>query len=288
MKKSRITNILFLLPVLIPFTVVIITPFFVGSFYSLTDWDGMGFDNFVGLANYIEMFSTRGFVYSLVITALFTVVNMIFVNVVAFGFALLCTQNIKVANFCRMCFFVPNLIGGIVLGHVWRFIFNDVLRPIFMDSSMLSGPNQAFFAIVIVSTWQMAGWIMMIYITGLQTIPKDILEASSIDGASNFRKMVKIKMPMIMNTFTVCIFLTLVRSFQIFDLNFALTQGGPARILDNRAIAATEFIALNIYNTSVIRREFALGQAMAVVFFIALAIISLTQVYISKKKEVEM
>lgn len=287
MKKSRLTNILFLLPVLLTFGMTIVIPFFVGVFYSFTDWNGIGFENIVGFANYVTLFQNQNYLYSLVITVLFTIVSMILINVVAFAFALLCTQSIKIANFCRIAFFLPNLIGGIVLGYVWQFIFNRVLTMV-METSMLADANQAFMALVIVYSWQYAGYIMMIYITGLQTIPREIIEASGIDGANDFKRMVKIKMPMIMNTFTVCVFLTLVNSFRLFDLNFAITGGAPARMLGGRAIQSTEFLALNIYNTAIVRREFALGQAQAVIFFIALAIFSLTQVYISKKREVEL
>jgi raffinose/stachyose/melibiose transport system permease protein len=233
------------------------------------------------------MFQETGFLYSFVITFLFTAINMILVNVIGFALALLCTAEIKGRNFFRASFFLPNLIGGIVLGYVWQFIFNKVFVMITNSNSMLSNANQALVAILIVSTWQYAGYIMMIYVTGLQTVPKEVLEASMIDGASFWVTLTKIKIPMIWNTFTICIFLTLVNSFKQFDLNFALTNGAPSRIIGDKMYAGTEFLALNIYSTAISKNNYSLGQAKAVVFFIILAIVSVTQVMISKKKEVE-
>lgn len=288
-KHRMIINVLFLLPLVFTFLVTVIIPFLLGIFYSMTDWNGVKFENFVGLGNYISMFKNQDYLYSFVITFIFTVVNMIAVNVVAFALALLCTSKVKGRNFYRAAFFLPNLIGGIVLGYVWQFIFNQVLTNIFKGTlSMLSDPNLALICILIVSTWQYAGYIMMIYVTGLQGVPKDILEASSVDGANAMTTLLKIKMPMIANTFTVCIFLTLVNSFKQFDVNLALTNGAPSRILGGKMVKATEFLALNIYNTAIGKNQYALGQTKAVVFFIILAVVSLTQVSISKKKEVEM
>ena len=156
------------------------------------------------------------------------------------------------------------------------------------SDSMLTDPNLAMVAILIVSTWQYAGYIMMIYLTGLTSVPKDVLEAANVDGANSWTTLLKIKVPMIANTFTVCIFLTLVNSFKQFDLNLAITNGAPARVLGSKIIQSTEFLALNIYNTAIGKNQYALGQTKAVVFFVILAIVSLTQVSISKKREVEM
>jgi raffinose/stachyose/melibiose transport system permease protein len=212
---------------------------------------------------------------------------MIGVNLLAFLLALLCTAGIRFTNFCRAAFFVPNLIGGIVLGYVWQFLFNKVFTLLHPES-MLSDPNLAFVGIAVVYVWQYAGYIMMIYITGLQMIPKDVIEASGMDGAGRMVTLIKIKIPMIMNTITICVFLTLVNSFKQFDLNYAITGGAPARILGGKAIQSTEFLALNIYNTAITKNDYALGQAKAVVFFAALTVISLTQVWISKRNEVEI
>ena len=214
---------------------------------------------------------------------------MMAVNFAAFALALFCSSKVKGKNFYRAAFFIPNLIGGIVLGYVWQFIFNKVFTTIIEGStSMLTNPNLALIAILIVSTWQYAGYIMMIYVTGLQNVPKEVLEASSVDGANGLVTLFKIKMPMIANTFTVCIFLTLVNSFKQFDLNLAITNGAPSRILAGKAVQSTEFLALNIYNTAISKNQYSLGQTKAVIFFIILAVVSLTQVYLSKKKEVEV
>lgn len=287
-KHSTIINILFLFPVVFTFFVTVMLPFCLGVFYSLTDWNGVNYNSFIGLSNYIQMFKAPNYLYSLLITFLFTVFNMILVNVIGFGLALLCTSKVRGKNFYRAAFFFPNLIGGIVLGYVWQFIFNKIFVQLFSGNSMLSDPNLAFVAIIIVSVWQYGGYIMMIYVTGLQTVPKSVIEASSIDGADFFTTLIKIKVPMIWNTFTVCTFLTLVNSFKQFDVNFALTNGAPSRLLNGKMYQSTEFLALNIYKTAIAKNQYALGQSMAVVFFIILAIVSLTQVYISKKREVEM
>lgn len=288
-KHRNIINFLFLFPLVFTFIVTVVLPFVLGIGYSLTDWTGIKVTEFRGLDNYIQIFKSTDYIYSFFVTFLFTVINMIMVNVVAFSMALLCTSKIKGRNFYRAAFFIPNLIGGIVLGYVWQFIFNRVFISLFSGSdSILSNPNTAIFAIVIVSTWQYAGYIMMIYVTGLQGMPKDVLEASSVDGARGWQTLRSITIPMIANTFTICIFLTLVNSFKQFDLNFAITNGGPSRVIDGSAIFSTEFLALNIYKTAITRNEYAMGQAKAVIFFIVLAIISLTQVSINKKKEVEM
>jgi raffinose/stachyose/melibiose transport system permease protein len=289
-KKHRmIINVLFLFPLLFTFLITVLIPFICGIFYSFTNWNGIKFTEFVGLGNYITMFKSNDYIYSFVVTFIFTVINMISVNAVAFALALLCTSKVKGKNFYRAAFFIPNLIGGIVLGYVWQFIFNKVFTVAVSGSaSMLTNPNLALIAILMVSTWQYAGYIMMIYVTGLQNVPKDVLEAANVDGANPLVTLFKIKVPMIANTFTVCIFLTLVNSFKQFDLNLAITNGAPSRILAGKAVQSTEFLALNIYNTAIGKNQYAMGQTKAVVFFIILAIVSLTQVYISKKKEVEV
>jgi raffinose/stachyose/melibiose transport system permease protein len=208
---------------------------------------------------------------------------------VAFGLALICTSSVRGKNIYRAAFFIPNLIGGIVLGYVWQFIFNKVFTSIITDSvSMLTDPNLALLAIIIVSIWQYAGYIMMIFVTGLQGVPKDVMEASYIDGSSYFHSLLKIKIPMIANTFTVCMFLTLVNSFKQFDLNLTITKGAPTRIVDGIAILSTEFLSLNIYKTAILQNKYALGQAKAVIFFIVLAIVSLIQVIHNKRKEIEL
>ena len=286
---TKIVNIIFIFPMIFTFFVTVLLPFILGIYYSFTNWNGVEAKNFVGIANYITMFKQMDFVYSFVITSIFTIINMLLVNVVAFLLALLCTSKIKGRDFFRAAYFLPNLIGGLVLGYVWQFIFNKVLTIVLSGSkSMLTDPNLALMAILIVSTWQYAGYIMMIYITGLQTIPKSVMEASGVDGADPVTTLFKIKIPMIANTFTVCTFLTLVNSFKQFDLNISITNGAPARVLGAKIVQSTEFLALNIFITAIRKNNYALGQTKAVVFFVVLAIVSLTQVVISKKREVEL
>lgn len=287
-KHNTIIRVLFLMPLVVTFWVTVMIPFGFGIFYSLTDWNGVTFKKFIGLGNYINMFQSPDYLYSLAITVIFTVLNMIAVNIVSFMLAMLCTSEVRGRNLYRAAFFLPNLIGGIVLGYVWQFIFNKVFITLFGGVSMLTNADSAILAILTVSVWQYAGYIMMIYVTGLQTLPGDVLEAASIDGANFWVTLTKIKIPMIWNTFTVCIFLTLVNSFKQFDLNFALTAGAPSRIINNQMYAGTEFLALNIYNTAIAKNNYSFGQAKAVIFFIVLAIVSLTQVAISKKREVEV
>ena len=288
-KHTKIVNMVFLFPMVFTFAVTVIIPFILGIIYSFTDWNGIQVTRFVGFENYITMFQQSDYVYSFVITLIYTVINMVLVNVVGFALALVCSSKMKGTSFFRSAYFLPNLIGGLVLGYVWQFIFNKVFTTIFAGSlSMLTDANLALLAILIVNTWQYAGYIMLIYLTGLQTVPKDVLEASGVDGASAFTTLFKIKIPMIANTFTVCIFLTLVNSFKQFDLKLAITNCAQSRIMGPKIIQATELLALNIYNTAIRKNNYALGQTKAVVFFIILAAVSLTQVAISKKREVEL
>jgi raffinose/stachyose/melibiose transport system permease protein len=289
-----IVNVLFLVPLLFAFAVTVIIPLCLGIFYSMTDWNGVKFTQFVGLSNYTSMFKDPMFLWSILITFLFVVFNMILVNVVAFCLALLCTSRIKGIGFFRAAYFLPNLIGGIVLGYVWQFIFNNVLikltSSVFgMQNSVLASTNTAFAAIIVVYVWQYAGYIMLIYVTGLTTIPGDVLEASAIDGASGAQQLFHIRIPMIASTITICTFLTLTSAFKQFDVNMALTNGtgSVANFLGNYLTNGTQMLALNIYNTAISKNNYALGQAKAVFFFIVLACVSIIQVRVSNSKEVE-
>ena len=294
LKHKGIINVLFLLPILIPFAFTIIIPFLLGVFYSFTNWNGSMFTKFVGFHNYSTFFKAPDYINSIIMTFAFSAINVTVVNVVAFFLSLLVTQKIKGANVYRAGFFVPNLIGGIVLGYVWQFIFNLFLPQVASlmgvknPQSMLVGNSTAIAALVIVSTWQYAGYIMMIYVTALQGIPNSVIEASVIDGASGWKRMSKIIIPMISHAFTICIFLTLVNSFKQFDLNLSLTNGGPSKMFMDLAINGTELQALNIYKTAITRNKWALAQAKAVIFFVILALISMLQVSISKSHEEEM
>ncbi|MEG0754278.1 MAG: sugar ABC transporter permease, partial [Angelakisella sp.] len=295
LQAHKVVCVLFLAPALAAFCMTIVIPFLLGIFYSMTDWTGVAMTKFVGLQNYQGFFSSPEYLHALIVTIKFTVINMILVNVVAFALSMLVTGQLKGKNFYRAGFFVPNLIGGIVLGYIWQFIFNYVIPPFaqsigvgFLSNSMLADPNAALGAIVVVSIWQYAGYIMMIYVAAIQGVPTNILEAAQVDGANKWIKLTKITIPMIANAFTVCIFLTLVNSFKQFDLNYALTNGGPAALFMEKAVNSTELLALNIYRTAFALNNMAVGQAKAVIFFIMLVIVSLIQVTVSKRKEVEM
>ncbi|MCD7756677.1 MAG: sugar ABC transporter permease [Clostridiales bacterium] len=287
-KHKSIINFLFLFPLLFTFAVTVIIPLVLGIFYSFTDWTGIKYTEFVGLANYIAMFKETSFLWSLIITILFVVFNMIFVNVVGFLLALLCTSRLKGVGFFRAAYFLPNLIGGIVLGYIWQFVFNNVLVQV-TGTSLLSKTPTAFAAIIVVYIWQYAGYIMLIYINGLVTVPGDVLEAAAIDGANAVTTLFRIKLPMIASTITICTFLTLTSAFKQFDVNMALTNGtGSVQFMGNYLTNGTQMLALNIYNTAISKNSYALGQAKAVLFFIILACVSLVQVRMSNSKEVEM
>ncbi|MBO5461000.1 MAG: sugar ABC transporter permease [Ruminococcus sp.] len=291
MHHRKIVNIVFLFPLLFTFAVTVIIPLCLGIFYSMTDWNGVRFTEFVGLGNYTTMFKDPAFIWSILITVLFVVFNMILINVVGFLLALLCTSGMKGTGFFRASYFLPNLIGGIVLGYIWQFVFNNVLTELTGNAtSVLANTNTAFMAIIIVYIWQYGGYIMLIYITGLTQVPKDVLEAAQIDGANKIATLFKIKIPMIASTVTICTFLTLTSAFKQFDVNMALTNGtgSVTDFMGQYLTNGTQMLALNIYNTAISKNNYALGQSKAVLFFIILACVSLVQVRVSNKKEVEM
>ena len=289
-------NALFLAPVLFAFTMVMVVPFFLGIYYSMTDFNGVRTNlTFVGLKNYGTMFSDPLFLHSFLVTVEYTVINVIFVNVVAFALSLMVTSNLKGRNFLRAGFFVPNLIGGIVLGYIWQFVFNNVITQTatslglnFLTKSLISNKDTVIWAMSLVNVWQYAGYIMMIYVAAIQGIPANLMEAASVDGANYWTRLTKILIPMMASSFTITTFLTLTNSFKQFDLNMSLTNGGPAGMYMMKAVKTSELLALNIYNTAITKNMWGDGQARAVIFFIVLVCISLVQVAINKRKEVEM
>ena len=289
-------NALFLAPVLFAFTMVMVIPFFLGIYYSMTDFNGVRTDlTFVGLKNYETMFSDPLFLHSFLVTVEYTVINVIFVNVVAFALSLMVTSNLKGRNFLRAGFFVPNLIGGSVLGYIWQFVFNNVITQTaaslglnFLTKSLISNKDTVIWAMSLVNVWQYAGYIMMIYVAAIQGIPANLMEAASVDGANYWTRLTKILIPMMASSFTITTFLTLTNSFKQFDLNMSLTNGGPAGMYMMKAVKTSELLALNIYNTAITKNMWGDGQARAVIFFIVLVCISLVQVAINKRKEVEM
>lgn len=286
----RIIYVIFLFPLLFTFAVTVIIPLCLGIYYSFTDWTGIQFTQFVGFSNYTSMFKDPQFIWSILITFLFVLLNMILVNLIAFLLALLCTNGIKGDGFFRAAYFLPNLIGGIVLGYIWQFVFNNVLISMTNNISLLSQSKTALLCIVVVYLWQYGGYIMLIYITGLTQVPGDVLEAADIDGATPMQTLFQIKIPMIASTITICTFLTLTSAFKQFDVNLALTggTGSVPNFMGAYLTNGTQMLALNIYNTAVSKNNYSLGQAKAVLFFIILACVSLVQVRISNAREVEL
>jgi len=285
----KIVYFLFLFPLLFTFAVTVIIPLILGIGYSFTDWTGIRFTKVVGLANYQAMFKDPAFIWSVLITFVFVIINVVMINLVGFLLALLCTVKMRGVAFFRAAYFLPNLIGGIVLGYIWQFVFNNVLMN-YMKFSMLSQTKTAMLAIIVVYLWQSGGYIMLIYVTGLTQIPGDVLEAAQIDGATALQTLFKVKLPMIASTITICTFLTLTSAFKQFDVNMALTNGtgSVADFMGSYLSNGTQMLALNIYNTAIAKNNFALAQAKAILFFIILAVISLIQVRISSSREVEM
>ena len=294
-QKRKLTEFLFLLPTLIAFLMVIIIPFIFGIYYSFTDWQGTGaVSQSVGFANYRAIFQEPGFLHSFLVTLLFTVLNIITVNVVAFVISLLVTSEIRGRNVYRAGFFVPNLIGGIVLGLVWQFIFSNILPSIgqslglsTLSKSLISNKDTVMITLVTVNTWQYAGYIMLIYVAAIQGISKSVMEAAEVDGARYWTRVRKIQIPLMANAFTISLFLTLTNSFKMYDVNVALTNGGPVSVFMGKPVQASELLALNIYNTAFKYNNMAQGQAKAVIFFIVLTIFSVIQVTWNKSKEVE-
>ncbi len=295
MKQSRIVNAAFLAPCLLAFVLVIIVPFFFGLYYSMTDWNGVRDQvKFVGFANFKDLFALPDFLYSFLITVAFTVINIVLVNVVSFSLSLIVTSKIRFRNFFRAGFFIPYLIGGIVLGYIWQFILNSILVALgtswgmaFLEVSFLSKADTVIWAMSAVNTWQYSGYIMLIYVAAIQGIPASLMEAAEIDGAPFLSRVAHILMPMMANAFTISIFLTLTTSFKQFDMNLTLTNGGPATRFLEEPVKASQLLAMNIFNTATANRM-AEAQAKAVILFVVLVVVSLVQVSLSKKKEVEL
>lgn len=280
---------MFTLPLIFIFSLVVVIPFLIGIGYSFFSWDGLPLNPkiFVGFENYVNLFSDSRFMTSAGHTVLFTIFAIILINILGLAFALMVTSKLRVKNAARAMLFMPYLIGGLILGYIWKFIFTDAFQAIGEATGLtgiffnwLLNPRFALVALVIVSTWQMAGYIMIIYITGIMGIPDDVIEAAQVDGAGFWQTLFRIKFPLIMPSFTICLFMTLSNCFKIFDVNLSLTGGGPSN--------ATEMFAMNIYNEIFSLNNFGYGQAKAIVFFLVVAVITMVQVSITKKREVEM
>ena len=272
----------FVLPTLICFTLFFVVPFLLGIGLSFTKFTTVtDITDFVGFKNYIKAFTVDNeFLHALGFTSLFTIVSIVTVNVFAFALALLLTKGIKGTNFFRSVFFMPNLIGGIVLGYIWNLLINGVLLKL-IGTDISYKTEYGVWGLVVLTNWQLIGYMMVIYIAGLQNIPGDLIEAAQIDGASPIRTLFQIKIPMVMPSITICMFLTLSNSFKMFDQNLALTAGAPEK--------TTEMLALNIYQTFYNRNAswHGVAQAKAVIFFVIVAILAYLQLRVTSKKEIE-
>lgn len=273
-------------PATILFFAVVILPFFYGLYLTLTSWDGVSTTKpFVGLENYKAALADTAYWQSLGRTFIYSVIAVILTNIVAFLLAYLVTSGIKGQNFFRAGFFIPNLIGGIVLGYIWLMIFDGILSN--FDTAVVLETKYGFWGLIILMCWQQIGYMMIIYIAGLQAIPEDMLEAAKIDGASSWKTLWNITIPNLMPSITICTFLSLTNGFKLYDQNLALTGGSPFKTLaDGNVIKTTEMLALNIVNSNTSNSK-GPGQAKAVVFFILVAIISIAQLVSTRKKEVD-
>ena len=311
--KKASWYLLFTLPLLVIFTTVVIIPFFTGIRYSLYEWDGMPRTPriFVGLDNFVTLASDTRFWDSAIRSTIFTIFAVILINIVGLAFALIVTSKLKTSNIGRTMLFMPFLIGGLILGYIWSFILGQTMSALgtnldgvmayeyngafvawMVDIGFIAWlresiffnwiihPRFAFVSMLVVMTWQMAGYIMIIYITGIQAISDEVLEAASVDGAGFWTTLLRVKFPLLMPSFTISLFLSLRDSFRVFDVNLSLTGGGPAN--------ATEMIAMNIYHEIVSLRNFGYGQSKALVFLVIVAAITLFQVRMTKKREVMM
>ena len=272
---------IFVLPTLAAFIIGFIIPFVEGVYLSFCKFTTVNNAKWVGISNYVTALKDETFLHSFWFTVAFTVVSTVTINLLAFAVALVLTRGIKGTNLFRTVFFMPNLIGGIVLGYIWNILINCVLSLVEQPLLGLNTPA-GYWGLIILMAWQQVGYMMIIYIAGLQNVSPDLLEAAAIDGANSWQTLVKIKLPMVMSSVTICLFLTLTNSFKLFDQNLSLTGGEPNH--------ATEMLALNIYNTFYARsgpQWKGIGQAKAVIFFVVVVIIALIQLRATRSKEVQ-
>ncbi|WP_418969401.1 carbohydrate ABC transporter permease [Alloscardovia omnicolens] len=291
MKQNKLSYkigqfLMFAGPATILFVAVVIVPFVYGLYLTFTSWDGVAKTKpFVGLQNYKDAFADTAYWDALGRTAVYSVISVVLVNVVAFALAYLVTSGLKGQNFFRAGFFIPNLIGGIVLGYVWKFVFNRAFVAIGTaivghdTSSVLGTTNGALFALILVSVWQYAGYMMLIYVAGFMGVDNSLREAALIDGCGNGQAMRYVIIPLMRASFVQCIFLSTTRCFMVYDLNLSLTKGEPF----NSSVMA----AMHVYNKAFVYKNYGVGQAEALILFIICAVIGMIQVYVGKKGEVE-
>ena len=269
---------IFVLPTMLAFTIGFIAPFLLGVYLSFCKFTTVTDAKFIGLANYVKIFAENDFTHSLIFTVLFTIVTVLLINVLAFAVAMLLTKGFKGTNVFRTVFFMPNLIGGIILGYVWQLLLNGILAM--FDRTLTYSATYGFWGLVILTLWQQVGYMMVIYIAGIQNIPGELIEAAKIDGATSPQILKNVIIPMVMPSINICTFLTLTNGFKLFDQNLALTNGAPSK--------ASEMLALNIFNTFYGRTGYeGVGQAKAVIFFIIVTVIAMVQNKLTTSKEVQ-
>jgi len=266
------------LPTVVAFLISFLIPFIMGIYLSFCKFKTVKNAKWVGFDNYLKAFANEDFINALWFTVKFTIVSVITINILAFLFAMLLTKALRGTNVFRTIFFMPNLIGGIVLGYIWLMIINGVLQ--YFNATITTDASYGFWGLVILMNWQLIGYMMIIYISGIQNISPDLIEAAQIDGANAAQRLFHITIPQVMPSITICLFLTLTNSFKLFDQNYALTAGAPGK--------STQMLALDIYNTFYGRVGWqGVGQAKAVIFFLIVAAIALTQLFLTRRKEVE-
>lgn len=269
---------IFTIPVMAAFAIGFVIPFILGIYLSFTKFTTVKDAHFVGLANYRKLFADATYLHSFFLTLAFAIATIIIINIIAFFLAMALTQKLKGTSLFRTVFFMPNLIGGIVLGYIWQLIFSGIL--VHFNTALNLNARLGFWGLVILVCWQQIGYMMIIYISGLQAIPTDVMEAAEIDGANGVQKLFRVTLPMMMPSITICTFLTLTNGFKLFDQNLALTGGAPMK--------QTELMALNIYQTFYGRVGFeGVGQAKAVIFFLIVIVMAGLQQYFTKSKEVQ-
>ena len=267
------------------FLMVMIIPFFYGLYLTFTGWDGIStVKECVGIQNYITVIHDIKFWQSLLLTVVYSAVSVVLVNILAFALAYAVTGKVKGKNFFRAGFFTPNLIGGLVLGYIWQFIFSRAMVAVgadmnigFLEKSWLSDPKMAVVALIIVSVWQYSGFMMLIYIAGLTSVPKELVEAGVIDGCGKMQVLKSIILPQMRSSFVICLFLSITRCFMTYDLNLSLTEGGP--------YGTTQMAAMYVYQKAFVSKDYGVGQAEAVILFVICAVISVLQVYIGRRNE---
>ncbi len=262
------------------FLCVVIVPFIYGLYLTLTSWDGVSASKpFVGFENFAAAFQDTTYWQAMGRTVIYSVFAVVLINIVAFALAYLVTSGVKGQNFFRAGFFVPNLIGGIVLGYVWKFVFNRAFVALFNSTSLLSTPNGAMFCLILVSVWQYAGYMMLIYVAGFMSVSPDVKEAAMIDGCTPAQAMRNVTIPLMRSSFVQCIFLSITRCFVVYDVNLSLTKGEP--------FGSSVLAAMHVYNQAFTYKNYGLGQAEALILFLVCAIVGVTQVMIGKRGEVE-